>query len=171
VVIPTVVWAVIGLFLALGAGRPGAEGQQHLGMRLGLAKGGLRLPGKVQEIVERGDGLHITLAVPAEAQPELPELPAGVFIEFTAPGGPTVAPPLIELEPSGHVIRLPGGRVLALTADYVLRFGREDLRIAPRPPQLTGEHLRRWLREQGAEGHEGRRPDRPGPDRRGGPNV
>ncbi|GEM_PF-2229478 len=171
VVIPTVVWAAIGLFLALGAGRPGGSGEQQLGLRLGMAEGGLRLPGQVTELSEREDGLHITLAVRAEARPDLPELPAGVFVEFVTPDSPPTEPPLIELGPSGHVLRLPGGRVLALTDDYVLRFGREDLRIAPRPPQLTGERLRRWLREQGGAGREGPRPDRPGAGRRVVPNV
>lgn len=171
VVIPAALWAAIGLFLALGAGRPGTAGEQPLGLRLGLAEGGLRLPGQVLRVSEREDGLHITLAVRAEAQPDAPELPVGVFVEFVTSDRPPIEPPLIELGSSGHVLRLPGGRILALTADYVLRFGREDLRIVPRPPQLTGERLRRWLREQGGAGREGSRPDRPGPGRRGGPNV
>ena len=171
VVIPAVVWAAIGLFLALGAGRPGVEGEQPLGLRLGLAEGGLRLPGQVLEVIEGDDGLHITLAVRADARPDLPELPAGVSVEFVTPTGPPTGPPLIELAPSGHVIKLPGGRVLALTDDYVLKFGREDLRIVPRPPQLTGERLKRWLHEQGDKGHEAPRPERPGPGRRGDPNV
>lgn len=168
-VVPAVIWAVFGLALALGAGQAGPDGA--LGLRLGLAEGGLRLPGKVHGITAREDGLHITLALPGKTAPELPELPDGIFVEYTALPTSPPGPPRIDLRDAGQFFKLAGGRHVVLTERYVLRFGRDDLRVSPRPPELTGERFRRWLREQQAP-PEPPRGGRPGPGKRPGrPNV
>jgi len=161
VVVPAAVWAVLGLSLALGVPGPGSGPG---GIYFGAPDGGLWLRGQLVSLSEQDDGLHITLAVPPDSPP-IEELPDRLYIETVAAGPETMhETPAIDLPDQRQIMRLRGNRAIVLTEDFVVRFGRGDLRIAPRPAKLRGELARRWLEQQRQreDGPGGRGPRRPG---------
>ena len=152
--IAAVIWALIGLSLALGVAAP--PGELRAGLRLGMPEDGVRLRGHIVSLIEQEDGLHIVLAVPKQP-PELPELPARLFIEMVTDPQSRRSKPKLELGADSQVRDLPGGRHIAVTTDHILFYGHGDLRIIKRPQQLTGDRLHDWIRRQMDEGKQPRR--------------
>lgn len=159
--IAAVIWALLGLSLALGISGPPGE-QLRAGLRLGMPEDGVRLRGHVVSMVEEQDGLHLTLAAPRPLPPT-PELPPRLFVETVVEPAPWRIKPELKLGADARTRELPGDRHIAVTADFILFYGHGDVRVIKRPPELTGDRLREWLRRHAAE----RRPprmDQPPPD-------
>ncbi|MBN2082045.1 hypothetical protein JW859_07540 [bacterium] len=145
VVVPAAVWAVLGLSLALGVPGPGGGPG---GMHLGAPDGGIWLHGHLISLAEQDDGLHVVLAAPP-GEPFVPPLPDRLFVEIVEAGPDTLnQTPEIDLPEANQIMRLRGNRAIVLTQDFIVRFGRGDLRIAPRPRELRGELVRRWFEQQ-----------------------
>jgi hypothetical protein len=167
VVVPAVIWALLGLSLALGITSPRGE-DLRAGLRLGVPEGGLHLRGHVVNLTETDDGLRIVLAVPELLPPPLPELPHNVHIEVVAGGKQMLSRPQIELSSESRLRELPGGRFAVVTADHIVLFGHGDLRLIKRPPGLANGRLQEWLergsaamdRRAGRSAAERRRPPR-----------
>jgi hypothetical protein len=167
-----VLWMLAGLTLALGGPPPrGPQEPSLFKFSLGPPPGGLWLPGDVRSIVEEPDKLTLTLEVPPDAPHDLrgpggeqaPPLPAGLELRFvdrppmdTRPGPPEVILNSGPAEP----IALPGGRLLTLTDEWVVKYGRGGVRVLRRTPELGRERLKRWLKWEQQQ---------PPPPRPGGP--
>jgi len=151
VAIPAVLWALIGLSLALGITTPAEDGLRA-GLRLGMPEGGLRLRGHVVSLTETADGLQIVLAVPDAPPPQPPELPAGIELEIVADRTQMRVRPRIELADTSLEREFPGGRYVVATADHILLFGHGDLRLIKRPPDLADDRLYEWLERQRRRG-------------------
>lgn len=162
VAIPAVLWALVGLSLALGISSPAANGPRA-GLRLGVPEGGLHLRGHVASLTEADGQLHIVLAVPGPLLPQLPELPEDLRIEVLADRGLMRARPRIELGSGSQLRELPGGRFAVATGSRILLFGHGDLRIVRRPPDLADDRLYEWLERQHRRNEPPPPEDRPRP--------
>jgi hypothetical protein len=166
VAIPAVLWALVGLSLALGITAPAGEGPRA-GLRLGPPEGGLRLYGHVVSLTETADGLQIKLAVPDAPPAAPPELPAGIQVEFVVDRAQLRVRPRIELADDSQLREFPGGRYVVVTTENILLFGHGDLRVVRRPPDLADDRLYEWLeRQQRRRGPPEERPRPPANGRR-----
>lgn len=146
VIIPLVLWAMLGLLLAAGAGaRDGAP--PPLNLQVNLPDGGIWLRGQLLSIAETEAGLTVRVAVRhGEVQP-LDAQHANLVIEQVEMDHPRWGQPEIAIA-GNEAVQLPNGRGAALTEHYLIRFSPGDVRIIPRPADLTSEHFRRMLRQQ-----------------------
>jgi hypothetical protein len=138
-----VLWAWLGLYLALGA--PEARGPVF---ELGLKPGeeGIELTGRLAQLIEDDNGIRILLDYrdpqgDHTKTPAVPKLPAGITVEYIpAPEHPM--PPRIETMHGLGPLRLPSGSVMVAARDYIFRIDRGHVRIVEAPP---GSPLRRRL--------------------------
>lgn len=148
VAIPAVLWALIGLGLALGITAPAGEAGRA-GLQLGVPEGGLRLRGHVVSVKESGGITRIVLAVPGpQAPPPPPQLPEDVQIEFVADHSQLRVRPTIELSDTSRLREFPGGRYAVVTERQILLFGHGEFRMLRRPLDVTEDRLYDWIERQ-----------------------
>lgn len=182
VVIPAVVWAWLGLALALGPppGRGGIRGEGPVRLGIGPAGEGVFIAGALKRAAEVDDRLVLTMELAPGAVREVlgrgdqpvRNLPPGLAVEYVAPGALPAGPPQFNLR-SGqrNARRLPSGAHGVLTSRFLLKYEERGVRVIPRPfdmppPRGDGwpgrERLRDRVRERMQERQDRRRPPQPG---------
>ena len=141
VVVPTVIWACLGLSLALGAGRGGPP---PFAMHLGLPEGGVIVPGRILLVEETESHLHLTSGVPdrrledmLQWESHLPfDLPDNLVVDFTgidfSQPGMTSRTEFRLLDPANQPRRFAGQREVVLTKHYIVVLKPHEARLLPR---------------------------------------
>jgi len=143
-VVGTTVWALFSLAASLGQTRLGPP---PLSIQVGSPPGEIRLQGKLASVTETDGQLEIVIAVGPGATLELPgDLPHDLSITLEDADQPHHGPPDISLD--GHPVRIRRGidSQWIDTEHYMIRFGRDEVRInqkGRRPQSRQHENLRR----------------------------
>ena len=151
VVAPLILWALIGISIAFGAGWRENVQQLPLRLSIGAAEGSWWVQGKLVALREDDTGLTLELAGLAGKPPRLPELPTDIHIEYVEGTQAPVGPPALNVPGEERLFQLPGQRTLVVGDMYVVSFGRDKVHIFKRPPDLDRERLKQYLRKQHAK--------------------
>lgn len=151
VVAPLILWALIGISIAFGAGWRENVHQPPLCLSIGAAEGSWWVQGKLVALRENDTGLTLELVGSAGKPPRLPELPADIRLEYIEGTKALNGPPAIHVPGEGRIYQLPGQRILAVGDKYVVSFGRDKVHIFRRPVDLNNERLKQYLRKQRAK--------------------
>lgn len=183
VVIPAIVWAWLGLALAL-APPPGQRSHRDGGpVKFGIGPAGdsLFIGGVLKRVEERQDATVLTIELAPDAKRQIlgrdnepvSKLPPGLKVEYVAPGELPAGPPQLQLRNGQRSAkRLPSGAFGLLTREFLLKYEARGVRVFPRPldippPQRDGRQRRDALRERVRERYqdlrERRRAPRPEP--------
>lgn len=146
-IIPLVVWSMLGLMLAVSAGARG-DGPPPVDVRFGPVEGGLYLPGRLLSLTETAGRLRVEIGVRPGMVPEVDNPHDDLEIEFIELTEPAQGPPRIEM-PGSDAIQLSQFRGAALSAAYVIKYGPTHISITVRPEQMTSEQFHRILRRDG----------------------
>ncbi len=144
VVIPAVVWAWLGLALALGPppGQGPRRGAGPVRLGLGPAGDGVFIGGVLKRAVEDQDQLVLTVEMAPGAVRQIlgrgdqpvHNLPPGLSVEFVAPGELPAGPPQLQLRNGQRTARrLPSGAHGVLTGRFLLKYEARGVRVIPRP--------------------------------------
>jgi len=151
VVAPLILWALIGISIAFGAGWRENVQQPPLRLSIGAAEGSWWVQGKLVALREDDTGLTLELVGLAGKPPRLPELPTDIHIEYVEGKQTLNGPPVIQVPGEGRIFQLPGQRILAVGDNYIVSFGRDKVHIFKRPADLDRERLKQYLRKQRAK--------------------
>ncbi|MDQ3023989.1 MAG: hypothetical protein M3R04_06365 [bacterium] len=144
-----VLWAWLGLFLALGDHERGSP-MFELGLKPG--EEGIVLKGRLAELIEDEGRIRIALDYispgSSDATPPIPKLPDDISVSYLPPPEFPQRPRIETISGFGP-IHLPSGSVMVAARDYIFRIDRGHVRIVEAPP---GSPLRKRLERVKREG-------------------
>lgn len=144
VVASLVVWATLGIGLALGAVRqvPGRN-EFKLGWRFEQAPQILVLPGLLRRVDEVPGRLTLTIEQSEAKRPHKPRPLPGLSVDYIEPGSLPPGPPEINLQGEWRPPRpLRRGGYGLLSKQFLLIYNDQDVRVLPRPEWMRPRERR-----------------------------